>query len=179
MMELYRSLQNCRQRVRNSLEISYSPLRNLVEISPLKSELSGNCCDLAGDVTQSQLVKYLEYCIGLTGLSLLTTEIDPKKFGKVLLSMGNVPQNLQRLDVCCHDIQALLEVISVNLEEITIRKEPNSNWNGKVIGPWVCQKSLLHKSQHCHSTWSVDFWYLFSVAATTCSIRYCPSNCNT
>ena len=89
--------------------------------------------DLVGDVTHSQLLKYLEYCNNLTELSLPTIEMDPKKFGKVLLSM----RNLQKLDVRCHDIQALLDVISVNLEELTIRKEPNSNWNGEIIGPWV------------------------------------------
>ena len=87
------------------------------------------------DVKLSKLVNSLEYCVNLTELSLPTIEIDPKQVGKVLLlHMGN----LQRLDVQCHDIQALLETIStINLKELTIRKEPYPYWNGEIIGPWV------------------------------------------
>ena len=94
----------------------------------------GLYCVESKDVpAQSQLLNSLEHCVNLTELSLPTIQINLKQLRKISLHI----QSLQRLDVYCNDIPALLKAISVNLKELTIRKDPYPYWNGEIIGPWI------------------------------------------
>ena len=85
-------------------------------------------------VTPSKLVKMLEYCSNVIELNLPTTKLDPEQLGKVVKLMTG----LQKLDTKWDDdIKLLLELVNVDLKELTIRLQQQHHSDSCSMDSWV------------------------------------------
>ena len=75
-------------------------------------------------VTFSKLVRMLDYCSNVMELSLSTTKLGPDQLGKGLQRT----KHIQKLDIQWGiDIGVLLELIGMDLKELTVREEKLSS----------------------------------------------------
>jgi len=83
--------------------------------------------------TPSKLVQLLEYCSNVTELYLPTTKLNPQQLGKVVKLMTC----LQKLDTRQDDdIKQLIELVNVDLKELTIRIQ-KYKWRNNSIESWM------------------------------------------
>jgi len=82
-------------------------------------------------VTPSKLVKMLGHCSNVIELNLPTTKLDLEQLGKVVKLMTG----LQKLDTKWDDdIKQLLELVNVDLKELTIRLQQQHHSNSCFMG---------------------------------------------